>query len=394
MKSSNAVYVYHQDETKYRFNDTHPFDQERLLLTRDLLDELGALDPSDIVTPRIAEEDELLFTHTPEYIEAVKQLSCPHPAEQAIQEADRFGLSTEDTPYFENMHDVTRQIVGGSIEAADAVMSGRTAHALHLGGGLHHAMPNKGAGFCVYNDASIAIAYIRQKYNARVLYVDTDVHHGDGVQWSFYHDPNVCTLSFHETGKYLFPGTGAANERGEGEGYGMSINIPVEPYTEDDSWLEGFNEAMDRVVRSFKPDLIVSQHGCDAHALDPLAHVHCSMRIFAEMPQTIHRLAHQYCGGRWVALGGGGYDIWRIVPRAWSLLWLVMTDHPLLDELARKPDTPLPEAWVTRWADKSPLELPDTWLDPVHTWTPIPRRKEITENNRRTREIALMYVPE
>lgn len=392
--SKQAVYVFHQDELHYRFNDTHPFDPERLLMTRDLLEKTGALAQSQIRESRLASEQDILLVHTPEYMTAVKALSEASPSPTAIQSAERFGLDTEDTPFFANMHQITSRIVGGSIEAADLVMSGETDHALHLGGGLHHAMPNKGAGFCVYNDASVAIAYIRERYNARVLYVDTDVHHGDGVQWSFYHDPNVCTLSFHETGKYLYPGTGAVNERGDGEGYGMCVNIPVEPYTEDDSWMEGFNEALDRVVRFFKPDIIVSQHGCDAHALDPLAHVHCSMRIYREMPETIHRLAHLHCGGRWVALGGGGYDIWRVVPRAWSFLWLVMTEHPLLERMERDPSLLLPASWLDEWLKKSPLELPHTWLDPVSQWTPIPRRSEITVNNRKTREIALMYVPE
>ncbi|GAA3407178.1 acetoin utilization protein AcuC [Paenibacillus hodogayensis] len=392
--STNAVYVFHENELQYRFNDTHPFDPERLLMTRDLLEKSGALDPSQFRKPRKATNADIRRVHTAEYVAEVQALSALRPSEKAIADAERFGLNTEDTPFFPDMHDITCQIAGGSIEAADLVMSGQALHSLHLGGGLHHALPNKGAGFCIYNDASVAIAYIREHYDAKVLYVDTDVHHGDGVQWSFYHDPHVCTLSFHETGKYLFPGTGAANERGEGDGYGMCVNIPVEPYTEDDSWLEGFNEALDRVVRFFRPDIIISQHGCDAHALDPLAHVHCSMRIYREMPATLHRLAHQYCGGRWVALGGGGYDIWRVVPRAWGMLWLEMTDHPLASRLAAEPNLPLPESWLTEWTKKSPLELPHTWLDPVHDWTPIPRRSAITETNRRTREIALMYVPE
>ncbi|MDF2720474.1 MAG: histone deacetylase [Paenibacillus sp.] len=390
--SKHAVYVFHPNELLYRFNDTHPFDPARLVMTRDLLEKSDALQAVQIRQPRIADESELLLVHTPEYIAAVKALSVDTPDTRALQDAERFGLITEDTPYFPGMHDITRQVVGGSIEAADIVMTGQADHALHLGGGLHHAMSNKGSGFCVYNDASVAIAHIRKQYGAKVLYVDTDAHHGDGVQWSFYHDPDVCTLSFHETGKYLFPGTGAVNERGEGDGYGACINIPVEPYTEDESWMEGFNEAMDRVVRHFQPDIIVSQHGCDAHALDPLAHVHCSMRIYKEMPQTIHRLAHQYCSGRWVALGGGGYDIWRVVPRAWSMIWMTMSEHPLIERLEQEPGLRLPKSWLSEWKTHSPLELPTTWLDDVSQWTPMPRRQEITENNRRTREVALLYV--
>lgn len=391
--SRNAIFVYHEDTLKYRFNDTHPFNQERLVLTRDLLERAGALNEEHLFRPRSANEDELLLVHAASYVETVKALSAPNPPDERVREADQYGLHSEDTPYFENMHDVTCRIVGGSIEAAEAVMSGRADHALHLGGGLHHAQQNKGSGFCVYNDASVAIAYIRARYGAKVLYVDTDVHHGDGVQWSFYTDPNVCTLSIHETGKYLFPGTGAVSERGEGEGYGTCINMPMEPYTEDDSWLDSFHEVVERVVRFFKPDVIVSQHGCDAHAFDPLAHVHCSMRIYLEMPKAIHRLAHETCNGRWVALGGGGYDIWRVVPRAWSLVWLAMTEHPLIERLEREPELKLPAEWKANWAAKSPVALPVTWLDPVHHWTPIPRRSEIAEKNRQTKELALLYVP-
>ena len=158
-----------------------------------------------------------------------------------------------------------------------------------MAGGLHHAFPERGSGFCVYNDAAIAISRIRQQFGARVLYIDTDVHHGDGVQWTFYDDPNVCTYSIHETGKFLFPGTGFVHERGIDHGFGTSINVPVEPYTEDDSWLECFSSSIEKAADAFKPDIIISQHGCDAHAYDPLSHMHCSMRIYQAMPAIIHR---------------------------------------------------------------------------------------------------------
>ncbi len=226
-----------------------------------------------------------------------------------------------------------------------------------------------------------------------MLYLDTDVHHGDGVQWSFYSSPDVLTLSIHQTGKYLFPGTGYVNERGTDDGFGYSVNVPLEPYTEDDSWLECFREVLDGAVRFFKPDIIVSQHGCDAHAFDPLAHTHCSMRIYREMPLHIHRLAHEHCGGRWVALGGGGYDIWRVVPRAWSLLWMAMTDHPHIERLGHEPLLPLPAEWLRAWTEESPVPLPETWLDPVDTWEPIPRRSVIEEKNRQTKELAMLYFP-
>ncbi|MDQ1913134.1 acetoin utilization protein AcuC [Paenibacillus sp. GD4] len=388
-----ALFIYDENETAYRFNDNHPFNQKRLMLTVDLLRTAGALHSGQLLEPIKASEDQLRLIHNPEYIEAVKSLSHPSPDAQWVAMAGRYGLDTEDTPFFPHMHEVTSMVVGGSIVAVDSVVQGKAQHALHLGGGLHHALPNKGAGFCVYNDASVAIEHAKQAYGARVLYIDTDVHHGDGVQWSFYTDPDVCTFSIHETGKYLFPGTGAVNERGEGSGFGTSINVPLEPYTEDESWLECFEEVLIRAAKQFQPDLIVSQHGCDAHAYDPLAHIHCSMTVYREMPRIIHRLAHEICGGRWVALGGGGYDIWRVVPRAWSLLWLEMTDHPLLQKLEQHPELPLPQEWVNAWQAQSEEELPVTWLDPTHQWAPMPRRAEITMKNRQNKELACLYLP-
>ncbi|WNQ13632.1 acetoin utilization protein AcuC [Paenibacillus aurantius] len=387
-----SVFIYDPEESDYRFNDEHPFNQKRLDLTVDLLNRMGALPEEALRKPITAEAEKLLLVHSEEYIQAVRELSCPSPREPWLSAAERYGLRTEDTPFFPRMHEITSHVVGGSLLAAELVMKGETKHALHLGGGLHHALRNQGAGFCVYNDASIAIAHLKKEYQARVLYIDTDVHHGDGVQWSFYSDPDVCTFSIHETGKYLFPGTGGVPERGEGEGFGFSVNLPVEPYTEDDSWMECFEEVLERTAATFRPDVIVSQHGCDAHAYDPLAHVHCSMRIYKEMPALIHKLAHTWCGGRWIALGGGGYDLWRVVPRAWSLVWLTMTDHPLLKQLEENPKLPLPLEWLDRWQPESPVELPPTWLDPVDCWTPMPRRIDITAKNKVTKELAMLYL--
>lgn len=393
--NTRTAFIFHEEALKYEFNDHHPFKQQRLVLTMKLLKQLGALKDEEMIRPRKAEERELLWIHTPAYIEAVKQLSIPGDDPSSIELAEKYGLHSEDTPCFENMHEITSTIVGGSIEAAEQVMSGKAVHALHLGGGLHHAMKNKGSGFCIYNDASVAISYIRQHYRgSKVLYIDTDVHHGDGVQFNFYSDPDVCTFSIHETGKYLFPGTGAVNERGEGEGFGACFNMPVEPYTEDDSWLESFQEYIEKVAAHFQPDVIVSQHGCDAHYYDPLSHIHCSMKIYLEMPKLIHELAHQWCGGKWIALGGGGYDIWRVVPRAWSLLWLIMNDHPAVKQIESNPLLPLPGEWLKLWNnEQAPDDVPATWLDAPNAWEKIPRRDEITEKNRKTKEIGMLYLP-
>ncbi|WP_238357895.1 acetoin utilization protein AcuC [Cohnella zeiphila] len=380
---------------RYHFREDHPFHPIRLRLTEDLLRLGGALGDAQIAAPDPrGVEEALQRIHRSDYVRAVKELSAASPPAGVEEQAARFGLEPDgDTPYFPGMHDAAASIVAGSLAAAEAVMSGGTLHALHLGGGLHHAFPDRGAGFCVYNDAAAAISYMTDRYGAKVLYIDTDVHHGDGVQWSFYTDPDVFTFSIHETGKFLFPGTGFASERGESSGYGACLNVPVEPYTEDDSWLACFEAALERILCSFRPDVIVSQHGCDAHALDPLAHIHCSMRIYREMPKLIHRLAHEWTGGRWVALGGGGYEHWHVVPRAWGLLWLEMTDHPLLREIDASPQgAKLPADWPRIVAAERPDELPRTWLDDTAAWTPMPRRAEIEAKNRAVLEIALQHL--
>jgi acetoin utilization protein AcuC len=254
-------------------------------------------------------------------------------------------------------------------------MNGKAEHALNLGGGLHHGFRGKASGFCIYNDSAVAIKYLQQKYNARVLYVDTDAHHGDGVQWAFYEDPDVCTLSIHETGRYLFPGTGNVNERGQGDGYGYSFNVPVDAFTEDESFLEVYEQALTEIAAFFKPDIILTQNGVDAHYYDPLTHLSTTMHVYREIPKLAHKIAHQYCNGRWIAVGGGGYDIWRVVPRAWSHLWAEMTDN-------NNVVGPMPKEWLETWQNKSPVDLPAAWEDSMDMYKPIPRKQEISEKNK------------
>ncbi|MNO25511.1 Acetoin utilization protein AcuC [compost metagenome] len=391
--SGSSLFVHHDKALNYRFHDQHPFHPIRLQLTLDLLDSAGALDPAQMLSCAPATEEQLHWVHQPSYVEAVKQLSSVSPEPMWMSRAEQYGLLDDDTPYFMGMHEAASYVAGGSIAAVEAVMSDACTHALHLGGGLHHALSAKAAGFCVYNDVSVAIAYAKMKYDARVLYVDTDVHHGDGVQWSFYSDPDVCTYSIHETGKYLFPGTGSVQERGEHQGYGACLNIPLQPYTEDASWMECFKESIYRVTDYFKPDIIVSLHGCDAHALDPLSHMHCSMAIYNEMPSVLHELAHAYCSGRWVAVGGGGYDMWRVVPRAWSMLWLEMSHHPLKTSIQQSSGSRLPAAWLEKWQSQAQVPLPIEWLDDMSRWEGIPRSNEITAKNRETLAVALQDYP-
>jgi acetoin utilization protein AcuC len=380
--TDSCSFVFSEELLNYKFSNNHPFNQFRLKLTVDLLHRLNALDNRQMVPPRIATDEELSLVHDPSYIDAVKMAG---EGKLPLQVAENYGLGTEDTPIFPNMHEASALLVGGALTAVDQVMTGQAVHALHLGGGLHHGFRGKASGFCIYNDSSVAIKYLQKKYNARVLYVDTDAHHGDGVQWSFYDDPNVCTLSIHETGRYLFPGTGNVNERGQGKGYGYSFNIPVDAFTEDESWLHVYTQSIKEVAEFFKPDVILTQNGADSHYFDPLTHLSASMKIYREIPKLAHEIAHQYCGGKWIAVGGGGYDIWRVVPRAWALIWMEMTENSNCYGS-------LPQDWIEYWQGKAPVSLPMNWEDPDDMYKPIPRKAEITEKNLLTLEKALYPI--
>lgn len=377
--NKEARFIFSPDLLHYHFHDEHPFNQRRLTLTLSLLRALHRIEEEQVIPPRMATDEELMLVHEPYYIEAVKKAGAQGESFPGLP----FGLGTEDVPIFPGMHEASAFAVGGALTAVDHVMEGRERHALHLGGGLHHAFRGRASGFCVYNDSAVAIAYAKQKYKIRILYVDTDAHHGDGVQWAFYHDPDVLTLSFHETGKYLFPGTGNVYERGEGDGYGYSLNVPLEPFTEDESFLEAYTTVLEKAIRTFKPDLLFTLNGADAHRYDPLTHLSVSTLIYREIPRLAHRLAHEYTEGRWVAVGGGGYDHWRVVPRAWSYLWAEMNHSPLMDE-------PIPEEWRMMWQTLSPVDLPEKMLD--LPFPPIPRRKEIVEKNRLIVKRVLSYL--
>lgn len=378
----DAVFIYSPEQLDYKFSETHPFNQKRLQLTMDLLKQINALQPEQIKTARVATDEELLLGHDAAYIDIVKRAGH---GELRNGEGEVYGIGTEDTPIFKNMHEASAMFVGGTLTACDYVMQSKTNHALNLGGGLHHGFHGKASGFCIYNDSTVAIKYMQKKYDARVLYIDTDAHHGDGVQWSFYDDPNVCTLSIHETGRYLFPGTGAVTERGNGEGYGTSFNIPLDAFTEDGSFLEVYETAIREVIAHFKPDVILTQNGADAHYFDPLTHLYSTIKTYEVIPKIAHELAHEFCEGRWIAVGGGGYDIWRVVPRAWSMVWLAMTNQQV-------PTGAIPKEWLDNWQKEAPVTLIPTWEDPEDLYEPIPRKEEITEKNQQTLEKALYMI--
>ena len=249
-----------------------------------------------------------------------------------------------DVPAFRGMHEAGAMVAGGSIEAMRAILRGDVEHAFHPGGGLHHAMADLASGFCIYDDPALAIALARRE-GLRVMYIDLDVHHGDGVQAIHWSDPDVLTVSIHESGRTLFPGTGFVEEIGEGPAAGTSVNLPLPAGTAEGPWLGALRSILPELAAAFRPDIIVSQHGADSHVWDPLAHLAVTTTAMSEAARLVDALAHEHAGGRWLATGGGGYDAYRVVPRAWSLVWLAGAHQPVPEST--------PRAWRDRWTDEA-----------------------------------------
>jgi acetoin utilization protein AcuC len=321
-----ASVVYDARLTDYDFGAGHPLAPVRIDLTMRLARSLGLLDREGVrlVDPPVATEQQLELVHTSTYIEAVKRLSGPAGGTDL-----EHGLGTADNPTFVGMHSAAASVAGASIEAARAVWSGEAVHAVNVSGGLHHAMAGYASGFCVYNDPALAVAWLLQQGAERVAYVDVDVHHGDGVQAAFYDDARVLTLSLHESPRTLFPGTGAATEVGGPNALGYAGNVALPAGTADAGWLRAFFAVVPPLLREFRPDVLVTQHGCDTHRDDPLAHLMLTVDGQRAAVLALHDLSHELCGGRWVAVGGGGYAVVSVVPRSWAHLLAIATGSPL-----------------------------------------------------------------
>ena len=308
----------------------------RVDLTMRLARSLGVLDlpDLDVIAAPTATDDELALIHDRDYIDAVRAVSDdPH------ENLER-GLGTDDNPVFKGMHEASAHIVGATLEAARKVWGGEALHAANISGGLHHAMADQASGFCVYNDPAIAIAWLLANGAERVAYVDIDVHHGDGVQAAFYDDPRVLTISLHETPQTCFPGTGQPTEIGGPGAEGTSVNVALPPGTERRRLAARVpRRRAARCRASSRPDVLVSQHGCDSHMDDPLAHLMLSVDGQRAAHLALHDLAHEVCGGRWLVTGGGGYEVVNVVPRTWTHLLAVVGGAPL------DPQTETPQEW-------------------------------------------------
>lgn len=348
---------------EYRFNATHPMDPVRLDLTHRLCREFGILDDPlvRLVAPGIADDATLLAVHDADYVEAVKAASADGlPAPQ-------HGLGTEDTPVFPQLHAGAARIAEGGRLCAEAVLTGEAVHAVNFAGGLHHAGRARAGGFCVYNDAAVAVQRLLDGGLSRVVYLDVDAHHGDGTQDIFYDDPRVMTVSLHQTGVSLYPGTGFPDETGGTAPDGTSaagtvVNVALPPHTGDAGWLRAFHAVVPPLVQAFAPEAVVSQHGCDTHEEDPLTDCRLSIDGQRQLALDVAHLAEEHCQNRWIATGGGGYEVHRVVPRSWTHLVAIAAGDPLPLRTA------VPEPWRDYVRRTCGVETPERMHDDAELW--------------------------
>jgi acetoin utilization protein AcuC len=331
----DTLVVWNEELLSYNLGD-HPLDPVRVELTLALARGLGVLDRPgvEVVAPEPADDATLTRVHEPEYLDAVRAA----PGAGPFGPMAHWGLGTGDNPIFDKMHEASALVAGATVRAAEAVWNGEARRAVNIAGGLHHAMPARASGFCVYNDPAIAIARLLDLGAERIAYVDIDVHHGDGVQEIFWNDPRVLTVSLHETPLALFPGTGFPSETGGPQARGTAVNVALPPGTDDGGWLRAFHAVVPAVLRAFRPQLLFTQCGADTHHLDPLADLRLTVDGQRASYVALRALADSLCEGRWVATGGGGYALIEAVPRAWTHLLAVATGEPLATETL----TPIP----------------------------------------------------
>ena len=335
--------LYSEKFLDYNFGPFHPLRPVRVKLTYDLIKSKGLLgeDFAKITVPRVASEEEILLFHEREYVRLV----------QKYGETGSGFLDAGDTPAFKGCFEATSLVVGASLEACDKIMTGKFVHAFNPSGGLHHAHPERASGFCIFNDPAISISYLKKKYHAkRLVYLDIDAHHGDGVMYGFYNDSSLLNIDFHESGKFLFPGTGFPDETGGSEAKGLKLNVPLLPGTGDEAYDRAFHKLVPAIVRKFRPEIILVQCGADGHADDRLAHLRLTTNTYREVVSEMHSLAHELCDGRLLLFGGGGYTLAN-VPRVWTVAFATLAGRDL--------DNVIPEGWSKEYRKLTGEVSPD-----------------------------------
>ncbi len=358
--------IYHPGYNKYDLGSEHPFNPVRAEMVLDFLKRTGNL--KQPLKPESVSPQDLTAIHDKSYIDIVEAVSCG----ENLKTAQDFGLGTLDNPITAGMAEGARLQIGGTVLAARLLIENKADKVLQMGGGFHHAHKNLAAGFCIYNDLALAI---NEMVNAgwHVAYLDLDVHHGDGVQEIFYSNEKVMTISIHESGEFLFPGTGWLHELGKGMGRSLKLNVPVEPFTEGDSYLEVINGIVEPALKWFKPDVLLVQAGADAHFSDPLADLMLTTQDFEKIYRRIIELANLYCKTKTLFTFGGGYSI-TATPRIWIILYLILFGLEIPERL--------PADWRNYWQNEIHTELPEFLHDRLPAFSPIARKGEINKHNR------------
>lgn len=367
--SGQTALVNGDELQTYDFGPTHPLKPERIRVALALMKSYDLLSSVPTLRPRLATDKELLLFHSETYLKKVREYS-----------RRGYGLlDAGDTPAFRGCYEAASWVAGASLVATEAVMKGTITHAFNLSGGLHHAYPERASGFCIFNDPAICISFLKKNYGIeRVAYVDIDAHHGDGVMYGFYRDPSVLNVDLHEDGRYLFPGTGSQEEIGEGDASGLKINIPLPPQTTDEIYLEAFQEVVPSAIRRYSPELILLQSGADSHRGDLLSHLSITAKAYHEVASGIHDLAHEFCEGRAVVFGGGGYRLSNVA-RCWTSVLSAFSQTKLPNDL--------PSDWRDNYRSIADEEAPTLLMEPPSRSTEEARQKVaevISELKKRT----------
>jgi acetoin utilization protein AcuC len=360
--------IYHPNYSNYNLGEGHPFDPVRNEMVLDLLSELGLMHTP--VKPNPVSPEQLYSIHDKNYVDAVEAVSR---GDNSI-DVESYGLGNLDNPIVPGMAEAARYQVGGTLLGAQLLIQNEAKKVLQMGGGFHHAHTSLASGFCIYNDLALAIKEMTDA-GWHVVYLDLDVHHGDGVQEIFYSNERVMTISFHESGEYLFPGTGWLYELGKGMGRSLKLNIPLEPFTEGESYFEVMNKVLVPALSWFKPDALVVQAGADAHFSDPLADLLLTTYDYMNIYKRVIELINSKCKGRALFTFGGGYSV-NAAFRIWTILYLILFEQKLPEKL--------PYEWRLKWQKKIGKEIPEYLHDVLPAFEPIPRKSEIEKHNMET----------
>ncbi|NWJ95276.1 MAG: acetoin utilization protein AcuC [Chloroflexi bacterium] len=347
----------------YDFGSEHPFSAVRALQAHTLMEAVGLLkQPEVTVLPSVyASREDLLLFHTRELVEFVQN---------ACVRGHGF-LDEGDTPALEGGMEAAEAVVGSSWSVTEMVAKGEARTGMVLVGGLHHAHPGRVSGFCIFNDLAINIVKLRQNFGfQRIAYIDIDAHHGDGVVYGFYEDPNVLAIDFHEDGRYLFPGTGDLNEMGRGAGNGFTFNLALPPYSSDQSFIYAFDELVPPLLRRFKPDFIMLVTGVDAHGGDPLSDMNFSSVSYTHATRTLRTLAEELCDGRLVAYGAGGYNVATCALR-WTEVAATLCDYALPEYI--------PQAWREQFTRTIKEDAPITFSENRTSDNTLPRVEKMVD---------------